>query len=90
MAHCLFCEGLVDDPTNFDQVLPCACGALYWIEFADNLADASFDAMRELGAQSLKDIEIKVERDYDVSLDDESQPIEEGAEVCLVCARLCA
>ena len=85
---CQFCRRAVDEPTAFEQVRPCECGALCWLEFADDLSDVPLQAMEELGAASVEEIDVEVIRDYDVMLDDEEQPVEEGIEVCLVFVRL--
>lgn len=86
-AVCPFCSYAVVDHV-FEDILDCpGSAACYWVEGADDLADAMDEAAEMLSVEP-NQLECRIIRNYDRWTADERQPTEEGEEVCLVFARV--
>jgi hypothetical protein len=79
---CRFCEREIEEPINIDKsVRKCLCGAIYWLEFADDLWLVPQEAADYFGLnKKIKQTKIEVTRNFDI--------IDGREEICLVFARL--
>lgn len=87
-AICPFCSRNVDDEfENFDEVKECSCGALYTQELANEFweEESQRDFADILEIEELKNIEIKVIENFDISTEEGA---EEGDEVYLVFGKI--
>lgn len=85
MTKCEFCQDEVEEPTSIDEpIRQCPrCGAIYWLEFVDDLYLTAQDAADyfEIEYEKMPEqIETKVVRNFDVLGEDKE-------EICLVFAR---
>lgn len=80
-AKCQFCKNQVENPGSFWDLYTCkSCGAVYSLEFPEDIADIVLDAEEE-------GKEIRVLRNYDFSKASKDEPDEYGVWVHLVFRR---
>lgn len=76
---CEFCQGEVEEPKNLNETCKCShCGAIYCLEFPEDLYLAACEAAEYFGLENPEQVETVTIRNFDFL---------DGEEVCLVFAR---
>ena len=86
-AKCEFCQSEIEKLIELDKTMACPrCGAIYWLDFPDDLYLANQEAAEHFKVDCdnmFEKIELKIVRDFD-QLGEEGEYKEE---ICLVFAR---